>query len=117
MDCDHVLLFAHGLSGHKFALLEHNTCVSKDKVNSTGNEGVTVKLSVGVCVEGVLKCVNFTTVDDRLISTYAESNRLVLFWACRVLEPYVLSYKLISNSSCKTKLNIHKLVVTKILKW
>jgi hypothetical protein len=108
LGCDHVVLVAQRLSGHEFALLEHNSCVSKDKVNSTGNEGVTVKLPIGVCVESVLKCVNFAAVDDRLIRADAEGNCLMLLWACSVLESNVLGYKPISNSSYKTKLYMNE---------
>jgi hypothetical protein len=77
-------LVVQGLSGHELALLQHNSSVSKDKVDGTGNERVTVKLPVGVCVESVLKRINFAAVDDGFIRTDAESNSLVLFWACGV---------------------------------
>jgi hypothetical protein len=108
LGCDHVFLVAHGLSGHEIALLENNCCISKDEVNGTSNVGVTVKLPVGVCIESVLKCIDFAAVDDGLISADTKSNCLVLLWACRVLEPNVLSYEPISNSSYKTKLYMNK---------
>lgn len=57
-------------------------------------------MSVGVGVESVLVGVDAAAVYDGLVGPDAERHRLVLLRPCCVLEPDVLSYKSIANSSC-----------------
>ena len=109
----HVLLAFHGLSGYELAFLEHNCRVSEDEVNGACDDGVTVELPVGVGVECVLKGIYPATVYDGFVGPDTECNCLVLLWACRVLEPDVLSYKSITNSSCIA--NIWRLMFRKQL--
>ena len=98
---DHVVLVTHGLSGLQLAVLENNGCISEDEVNGAGDEGVTVELSVTVGVKSVLVGVNVAPVYHRQVCTDTECHGLVLLWARCVLEPDVLSYKPITNRSCK----------------
>lgn len=100
LGCYHVLLVVHGLSGHDFAVLEDNRRVSEDEVNGADYETVPVELSQGVSVECVLKGVDFAPVYDGLVCPDPESHSLVLLWTGSVLEPNVLGYESITNSSC-----------------
>jgi len=104
LGCHHVLLVTHGFSSRQVALLKHNGCVSEYEINGASHKGVSVKLSVGVGIESVLVSINPASVYDRSIRTYSKSHCLVLLWTCTVLEPYVLTYKSIPHSSCKTML-------------
>jgi hypothetical protein len=81
------------------AVLEYNSSITEDEINGSNYEAISVELSVVMCIEGVLVCIDAATVDDRLISTDSESHSLVLLWSCCVLDPDVLQYESITCNS------------------
>lgn len=78
---DGVSLAPTGLYGLDVAVLDDCGCVAEDEVYGAGDVVVTVKLSVGVSVEGVLVALDRALIDHGFVGTDAEGHGLVLLWA------------------------------------
>ena len=95
------MLVTQGLSRHELGVLEDHRSVAEDVVDCASDVTVSVELAEAVSVEGVLECINLAPVNDRLIGSDAKCDCLLFLWPSSVLEPYILAYESIRNSSCK----------------
>lgn len=67
MGGDRACLVIEWLTHQESTVLENRSCVSKEEIDGARDGTVTVKLTMGMCVESVLVTIESTVVEYRLI--------------------------------------------------
>lgn len=100
---DHVALAEVRTAGMDVTILQNNSSIAEDKVNSAGNKAGAIELTEGVDVEGVLVSKHVTPIKGAFVGVYTQSHRLMLRWPRRVLECDIACQEPFSDDGCYCK--------------
>jgi hypothetical protein len=91
-----ILLVFQWFTDSNKAVLEDGCCISKDEINSAGNDTASVELAVCLCIQGILVSLKTTVQEYCTISLDSDSHSLMFLWTCCVSESHSFAQKSIS---------------------